>query len=128
MFYVAASSIITRPFDKKVLVGRRSTSKKYGPGEWETIGGSIENGESPENCIKREITEELKVATKTCTYFKDYSTENGSAAVFIVTLDAEPSFNKSDFEEIRWIAKDEIEKLTFVLDCKQRLFDYFNIS
>jgi len=125
MSYIAASSIIIRLSDKNILVGRRSMSKKYGPGEWETIGGSIEGNETPEECIKREIKEELKTTIKICSYFKDYFTENGSIAVFIITLETEPSFDKSDFEEIKWITKDEIKEMTFVLDCKQRLLDCF---
>ncbi len=128
MIYVAASSIITRSSDSKVLVGRRSMLKKYGPGEWETIGGSIEGNESPEECIKREILEELKTTIKTCSYFRDYFTDNSAIAVFIITLEKEPSFDKSDFEEIKWVTKSEIEKMTFVLDCKQRILDFFDFQ
>jgi 8-oxo-dGTP diphosphatase len=103
-------------------------AKKYGPGEWETIGGTIEDNETPEECIKREIAEELKTTVKTCLYFKDYFMENGYIAVFIVTLESELSFAKDDFAEIKWVSKDEIEEMTFVLDCRQRLLDYFNLK
>jgi len=128
MSYIAASSIIKRLTDSKVLVGRRSISKKYGPGEWETIGGSIEENETPEECLVREIKEELKVTIKTCTFFKDYFTDIGKVAVFIVSLEGSPIFEKSDFEELRWVSKDEIDKMTFVLDCKQRILDYFSLN
>jgi len=126
MLFVAASSIIIRSIDRKVLIGKRSLNKKNGPGEWETIGGSIDGDETPEECIKREIKEELNVVVKTCSYFKDYKTEKGNIAVFIITLISEPILSKEDFEEIRWVTRDEVEKLSFVLDCKQRLLDYFN--
>jgi len=128
MTYIAASSIIIRPADSKILIGRRSMLKKYGPGEWETIGGSIEGDETPEECIKREILEELKTTIKTCLYFRDYFTNNGAIAVFIITLEKEPSFDKSDFEEIRWVTKNEVEKMSFVLDCKQRILDFFDFQ
>lgn len=124
MSFIAASSIITRKIDKKVLIGRRSLNKKNGPGEWEAIGGSLEDGENPEECIRREIGEELNTTIESCLHFKDYKTEKGYIAVFIVSLVSEPVFNKNDFEEIKWVARDEIEKMSFVLDCKQRLLDF----
>lgn len=128
MLFIAASSIIARPTDGRVLIGKRSLNKKSGPSEWETIGGSIDGNESPEECLKREIKEELNTTVKSCLYFKDYKSEKGRIAVFIITLASEPIFNKNDFEEIRWITRDDIEQLTFVLDCKQRLLDYFSLN
>lgn len=122
----AASAIIIRPSDGRVLVGQRSLSKKLSPGEWETIGGSIEGEETLEECINREIKEELNVNVKTCAYFKDYATDNGITAVFIITLVGEPSFSPDDFEEIRWVTREEVEKLEFAIDCQKRLLDYFN--
>jgi len=127
MPYVAASSIIVNSAGR-VLVGRRSLKKKNGPGQWETIGGSIDNNETPEECIRREIKEELNSEIETCAYFKDYKSEKGGIAVFIVTLNSEPVFDENDFEEIRWVLLGDIENLDFVLDCKQRIIDYFNLE
>ena len=46
--------------DNKFLIGRRGPSEKS-PGLWEFPGGKIENGESPQECIKRELKEELNI-------------------------------------------------------------------
>ncbi len=127
MAHIASSSIITRPEDRKVLVGRRSLTKKFGPGEWETIGGSIEPGETPEECIRREISEELNTTVENCSFFRDYQNKKGDIAVFVITLASEPSFSPDDFEELSWISEDEAKGLEFVLDCKQRLVDYFSV-
>jgi 8-oxo-dGTP diphosphatase len=124
--YIASSSIIIRPKDQKVLIGQRSFLKKLGPGEWETIGGSIEGNETPEECIKREIKEELKTSIKTCYPFKDYFSKKGVIKVFIITLESEPKYSPKDFENILWVSKKEIKDLNFVLNCKERLFDFFN--
>lgn len=44
--------------DGKILIAKRPKHKAY-PGKWEFPGGKVEAGETPENCLKREIKEEL---------------------------------------------------------------------
>jgi len=46
--------------DKKVLITRRAAGQKHA-GWWEFPGGKIEDGESPEVCLRRELMEELGV-------------------------------------------------------------------
>ena len=48
-------------FNKKILVVQRSENMKL-PLKWEFPGGKIENGEEEEDCIKREIIEELNIS------------------------------------------------------------------
>ena len=52
---VAAALIIE---NNTILVGKRSLSEKYA-GKWEFPGGKVEQGETLEECLKREIQEEL---------------------------------------------------------------------
>jgi 8-oxo-dGTP diphosphatase len=54
---VCAAAIIE---NEKVLLTRRAPSEKMGGG-WEFPGGKIENGETPEECVVREIKEELAI-------------------------------------------------------------------
>ena len=46
--------------EKKILIGQRPEGKAL-PGLWEFPGGKQENGETVEQCIMREIMEELNV-------------------------------------------------------------------
>jgi len=49
--------------DERVLIAQRPKDKEM-PGLWEFPGGKIENGESPEQAIARELEEELGINVK----------------------------------------------------------------
>jgi len=46
--------------DGKVLLTRRASGEKHA-GWWEFPGGKIEDGETPEHCLQRELMEELGI-------------------------------------------------------------------
>ena len=50
--------------DRRVLIAQRPQGKQLA-GLWEFPGGKIENGESPEAALIRELDEELGISTKT---------------------------------------------------------------
>lgn len=44
----------------RVLIGRRGPGRPYA-GKWEFPGGKIDEGETPEECVRREVKEEFDV-------------------------------------------------------------------
>ncbi len=44
----------------KILLARRAVGQKLA-GKWEFPGGKVEDGESPEECLKRELEEEFGI-------------------------------------------------------------------
>jgi 8-oxo-dGTP diphosphatase len=54
------AAIITQ--NNKVLLTRRAPGEKHAGG-WEFPGGKVEENESPETCLRRELLEELEIET-----------------------------------------------------------------
>lgn len=51
-----------------VLIARRAAHKSM-PGKWEFPGGKVEEGETPECALERELLEEFGIQTKTGEHF-----------------------------------------------------------
>lgn len=98
----------------EVLVCRRRASDPH-PGKWEFPGGKIEPGESPRDCLKRELTEELGIAgaigDEIARHRHAYS---GGPTVDLWFFDV-PSFSgdlsNRVFAEIRWVRPDALAEL-----------------
>ena len=58
----------------KFLIGRRAPSEKS-PGLWEFPGGKLELGETLQECIKRELKEELGIEAEVGDLYMHYNYE-----------------------------------------------------
>ena len=66
MIDVVAAVIVK---DNKFLITRRAPKLKL-EGMWEFPGGKVEQGETPEEALKRELVEELKIETEIGNYIE----------------------------------------------------------
>jgi len=99
----------------QILIDRR-LAKGEMAGLWEFPGGKIELNETVEECIKREISEELaievEVGDRLVTIDRTYS--NFEVTLFVhhcQYLSGEPQ--PIECEEIRWVTLAEISNYTF---------------
>ena len=99
--------------DKKTLICQRKKNGQYGL-KWEFPGGKLELGESVEQCLRRELQEELSInihsieRIKTeAAYYEDGGMFNVSYC-FVSGFDGEPQNNV--FEHIRWVTLDELKQ------------------
>ena len=53
------------------LIGKRKANDKFG-GKWEFPGGKIDEGELPEECIIRELKEELNIDVLSLNHYNSY--------------------------------------------------------
>lgn len=61
LLFVVACALIDA--DRRVLIAQRPADKNMG-GLWEFPGGKLEQGESPEDALIRELREELAIETQ----------------------------------------------------------------
>ncbi|MCR5539096.1 MAG: (deoxy)nucleoside triphosphate pyrophosphohydrolase [Lachnospiraceae bacterium] len=93
-----------------------ATQRGYGDYKdwWEFPGGKIEPGESPEECVVREIREELSatvaVERKLCTVEWDYPKFHLSMDCFLCRV-AEGELRLLEHEAARWLSRDETDSV-----------------
>lgn len=62
ILFVVACALVDA--DRRVLIAQRPENSSLG-GLWEFPGGKVEDGETPEEALIRELEEELGISTKT---------------------------------------------------------------
>lgn len=99
----------------KVLIARRPTGDPLAH-HWEFPGGKIEQGESPERCLQREMAEEFNVQVTVGSFFGSsvYRYDSGSIELlaYFVSGDA-GNLTMKAHEEIRWVEQNQLGDFTF---------------
>lgn len=95
------------------------TQRGYGEFKdwWEFPGGKIEEGETPEECLKREIKEELKadinIDKYLCTVEYDYPNFHLKMECFICSL-IDGHLELVEAEDAKFITKDQLDSIDFL--------------
>jgi len=101
--------------DSKVLISRRKHGGVLG-GYWEFPGGKQEPGESLQDCVRRELMEELAIRVQPVISFTpvphQYPDRHVTLHAFLCTHESgEPKLLAC--EEIRWVSPAELRSLPF---------------
>ena len=99
--------------ESKILAAQRSETMSL-PLKWEFPGGKLMEGESEEECLKREIQEELNIAiaitSKLTTSIHDY----GNFSIALIPFLAEYAAGEIKLHEHRqigWFTKEQLSTL-----------------
>ncbi len=101
--------------DNKIFV----TQRGYGEFKdwWEFPGGKIEEGETPEECLKREIKEELEadinIDKYLCTVENVYPNFHLKMECFICSL-IDGHLELVEAEDAKFITKDQLDSIDFL--------------
>ena len=108
MTILVAAAVIQK--NGKFLIAKRA-SHKHLAGFWEFPGGKIEPNESAEDCLIRELYEELRIKVKIVHFLAknihDYGTMRISLSAYLCSF-VDGDFTLVDHDEIRWVAFSEI--------------------
>ena len=101
--------------DGKVLVARRRPGLVAG-GLWEFPGGKLEDGETAEKCLERELEEELGVPSRVGDLLCSVPFKGTLAAFELLVFRTEllsDSFRLTDHDEIRWQTPGDMDEALF---------------
>ena len=92
------------------LIARRSAQETLG-GFWEFPGGKVEKGETPQECLEREILEELGVEStagdEVCKSLYEY--EHGAFEIIAIKTKLKSSnFKLSSHDKIEFVKKERL--------------------
>lgn len=109
---VTAAIIIDK---SKILIAQRGANEKLS-GKWEFPGGKIEVGETPQQCLKREIKEELELDIEIGNYLGEsiytYPNDEIKLIVYFATVSG-GEMKLSVHDKVEWITISEIDEYDF---------------
>jgi len=101
---IVAAAVIEK--DGCILIARRKQGW-HEAGKWEFPGGTLEEGETPEQCLKRELLEELAILTDVgdLISISEYSyTPDWTIRLLVYRATVISGvFRLNDHDEIRWV-------------------------
>lgn len=96
------------------LIAKRKKGDRFA-GLWEFPGGKLESGETPEECLARELSEELGIRVRVGRYLGSvrYSSPEFSVQLIAYRVAYRAgSFCLQDHEEVRWVDPSEIGRFS----------------
>ncbi len=108
MIEVAAA--IIENAEGQILIARRKKGKSQA-GMWEFPGGKIEAGETPEECLIRELREEMGIEIEPYSWFGVNEHDYGAVLIKLIAYLAKYSHGEIrlvDHDEYRWTDREEL--------------------
>lgn len=116
----------------KLLVVKRTNSRKFWPGIWEIPGGKVEGSETDVEALQREFLEEthlkINVIRKFYTFRYIYVDEPAEENDYIVKSDNfEVKIDPEEHTEHRWVTKGEFKNLETSPDMRKSIEKAFGM-
>jgi 8-oxo-dGTP diphosphatase len=111
--YQVTAGIIRK--DDKILISRRAPNKHLA-GYWEFPGGKIEDGETPQECLQRELFEELGIVVKVGQFFMENVHHYGDKIIQLQAYECEHISGNiilNDHDQIEWVETSEFVNFKF---------------
>jgi 8-oxo-dGTP diphosphatase len=92
------------------LIAKRKKGDRFA-GLWEFPGGKLEPGESPEECLVRELSEELGIRVRVDRFLGSVRYSSPDFAIELIAYSASHiagSIRLQDHEKVRWVSPSEV--------------------
>jgi 8-oxo-dGTP diphosphatase len=99
----------------KILIAKRRASDRFAQ-LWEFPGGKLELGESPGQCLQRELREELGVETRAEGFIGSFPFASPVLSIELLAYRVSIVSGRlalSDHEELRWVSPAELGDFSF---------------
>lgn len=121
-----ADIIILNREHQILLVLRDNKSSIPYPNTWALLGGYIEQNESPEVAIQRELLEEMELEVEEINFFKSYYWSECDEHIFWTQLDLNlAQIELHEGQRLAYFDREEIASLEFASHYHQILCDFF---
>jgi len=101
----------------RILIAKRKQGKKHA-GNWEFPGGTLEEGETHEQCLERELREELAITAEIgdlfCSSEYSYAPDWTIKLLAYRTTIISGTFSLNDHDEIRWVEPADLVQYHFL--------------
>jgi len=101
--------------DGRVLIARRRSGLAHGD-FWEFPGGKVDAGETPRQCLRRELKEELDIEVQVGEHLATHTHDDGNrqmTLMFYRVAWIAGSLHLKDHSEARWVAPRRLEAYEF---------------
>lgn len=130
---IVSAGIIQK--EELTLIAQRKQTSEIEPNKWEFPGGKIEFQETPEECLIREIKEELNIninitslyTVKSHIYNKNQTKTQVILIVFVAKY-LSGDIQTIDCQDYAWITKEDLKKYEFVQADQSIAHKYFNMN
>jgi 8-oxo-dGTP diphosphatase len=100
---------------QQILIARRKPELKNG-GKWEFPGGKLMPGESPEDCLRREINEEMGIGIKVKDPFHLVNFSNSQVSILLISYLCEflgGNWELMDHDRVLWVERANLPEYDF---------------
>jgi len=122
--------LIYDPNSFKVLIQKRSETRRLFPGSWDLTGGHLEAEEGIKECIKRELKEETNMnLLKITRLVHEFVWKNNSVKNYVFQIEAEGDFQGevNKISEHKWISKKNLREFENDKDMNAPIFETLKI-
>jgi 8-oxo-dGTP diphosphatase len=112
---IKVTAAIIQDSDGKYLLARRKKNSHMEM-RWEFPGGKIEEGESPEDCLARELHEEFGITATIGSYFGISEFDYGEKHITLLAYRVDNfsgEFEVNAHEEIKWVKLEDFKDYHF---------------